>query len=184
MSSATCRDATLWSCLSQPYNRRTPHMSLASGAVDRDTYRGKRAPRSQIPTETAPGCGHRRRVPPRGTPEYRMTFSLPDVGKLQLVVSGSSGELFLDVLTSETGEFLCRKGTVIMRRSARWQLGAAPGVGRTAVTFELHPLDNYLIVARKEHDLVLAGFLLPMQWRSTSWFRFERTGLNKASSGN
>ena len=114
---------------------------------------------------------------PDQSPADRVTFSFPQVGQLQLVVSGSSGQLFSVVLTSETGKFLCRKGTVIMRPGARWYLPTPPamGVGRTGTTFELHPMDDYLIVAEQEHGFVLVGFLLPIGDRSTRWFRFERT---------
>jgi hypothetical protein len=110
----------------------------------------------------------------------RVTFSFPQVGRLQLVVSGSSGQLFSVVLTSETGQFSCRKGIVIMRQDARWYLPTAPAVGatRTVTTFELHPMDDHLVVAEQDHGLVLVGFLLPLRDRSTRWFRFERTAVN------
>ena len=111
----------------------------------------------------------------------RVTFSFPQVGQLQLVVLGSSGQLFSVVLTSETGKFQCRKGIVIMRRGGGWDLAAAGGgaaATRTVTTFELHPMDDYLVVAEQGHGLTLVGFVLPIRDRSTRWFRFERIGLN------
>jgi hypothetical protein len=113
-------------------------------------------------------------------PADRVTFSFPQVGQLQLVVSGSSGQLSSVVLTSESGKFLCRKGIVIMRQDARWYFPAPPAAGatRTVTTFELHPMDDHLVVAEQEHGFVLVGFVLPIRDRSTRWFRFERTGLN------
>jgi hypothetical protein len=109
-----------------------------------------------------------------------VTFSFPQVGQLQLVVSGSSGQLSSVVLTSESGKFLCRKGIVVMRQDARWYFPAPPAAGaiRTVTTFELHPMDDHLVVAEQEHGFVLVGFVLPIRDRSTRWFRFERTGLN------
>lgn len=113
-------------------------------------------------------------------PAERVTFSFPQVGQLQLVVSGSSGQLFSVVLTTETGRFSCRKGIVILRQGARWYLPAAPAAGatRTVTTFELHAMDDYLVVAEQEHGFALMAFVLPIGDRSTRWFRFERTGLN------
>jgi len=111
-------------------------------------------------------------------PADRVTFSFPQAGQLQLVVSGSSGQLFSVVLASETGKFSCRKGIVIMSQGARWSLPPAPAMGviRNVTTFELHPMDDYLVVAEQEHGFALVGFVLPIGDRSTRWFRFERTG--------
>jgi hypothetical protein len=109
----------------------------------------------------------------------RVTFSFPHVAQLQLVVSGSSGQLSSVIFTSETGKFLCRKGIVIMRQGARWNLAAAGTValaGRTVTTFKLHPMDDYLVVAEQEHGFMLVGFVLPIGDRSTRWFRFELSG--------
>jgi hypothetical protein len=116
----------------------------------------------------------------------RVAFSFPQAGQLQLVVSGSSGQLSSVVLTSESGKFSCRKGIVIMRQGARWSLPAPPAAGatRTVTTFELYPLDDYLVVAEQEHGFVLLAFVLPIRDRRTSWFRFERTGLEQGASGS
>jgi hypothetical protein len=110
----------------------------------------------------------------------RITFSFPQVGHLQLVVSGSTGQLFSDVLTSESGKFTCQKGTVIMRQGARWRINGAPGgVGRFTTRFELHPMNDYLVVEEQQHGFILAGFVMPIVTGSTAWFRFERIGLQQ-----
>jgi hypothetical protein len=106
-----------------------------------------------------------------------VTLSFPHVRELQALVSGPERKSSSHLYTAEAGQYACRGGVVVIKKRASWTASAAGGGGgaaRDSETLELRSDQNHLVVKWQDNGFMMIGFVLPITYRQSEWYRFER----------
>jgi len=156
-----------------PYPAAWPTLP-ASGAEDCRHFEGSYADRGEIPDSS---------VQPSLTRELfgyhsewpgakRVAFSLTGTEILEIAVWSGDVHLFTRTLTTQTGDFACEAGRLVIH-SRRW-FAADVVLGRENVRVELSLVGRHLVAQIRTFTAGVIVIIVPVVGSTTNWYRFPR----------